>query len=227
MTSTTSCLRCCAATISSSKANLALAASRWSSSMESHHAARWAGRAAGEPVRRHGARDERTVKALALGWRHLPESFGPSTRVWSQFRRWSRNGTWAGVDGVARGRAPTGQKGGGNALDGRHRHSSGPRCLEWRVHVPRPRWPYGRAKGAKGVVAVDVTGLPVAAVFVPASTHGTEVAHGHLGRSRRLTKSFENTTSSATGWLQVACIATPLRHISREWARQRPTVLAA
>ncbi|MGH3636246.1 MAG: hypothetical protein ACRDTS_19590, partial [Mycobacterium sp.] len=34
-----------------------------------------------------------------------------------------------------------------------------------------------------------------------------EVAHGRLGRSRRLAKSFENTTASATGWLQVACIA--------------------
>jgi transposase len=30
-------------------------------------------------------------------WRFLPESFGPWTRVWSQFRRWSRNGTWARV----------------------------------------------------------------------------------------------------------------------------------
>ena len=28
-------------------------------------------------------------------WRYLPESFGPWTQVWSQFRRWSRNGTWA------------------------------------------------------------------------------------------------------------------------------------
>jgi transposase len=28
-------------------------------------------------------------------WRYLPQSFGPWTRVWSQFRRWSRNGTWA------------------------------------------------------------------------------------------------------------------------------------
>ena len=28
-------------------------------------------------------------------WRYLPESFGPWTRVWSQFRCWSRNGTWA------------------------------------------------------------------------------------------------------------------------------------
>ena len=27
-----------------------------------------------------------------------------------------------------------------------------------------------------------------------------EVAHGRLGRSRRLAKSFENTTTSATGW---------------------------
>jgi putative transposase len=28
-------------------------------------------------------------------WRYLPESFGPWTRVWSQFRRWSCDGTWA------------------------------------------------------------------------------------------------------------------------------------
>lgn len=28
-------------------------------------------------------------------WRHLPESFGPWSRVWSQFRHWSRNGIWA------------------------------------------------------------------------------------------------------------------------------------
>ncbi len=27
-------------------------------------------------------------------WRCLPTEFGPWTRVWSQFRRWSRNGTW-------------------------------------------------------------------------------------------------------------------------------------
>ncbi len=33
-----------------------------------------------------------------------------------------------------------------------------------------------------------------------------EVAHGRLGRSRRLAKSFENTTRSVTGWLQVACL---------------------
>ncbi len=31
--------------------------------------------------------------------------------------------------------------------------------------------PYGRTKGAKRVVAVDVTGLPVGALVVPASTH--------------------------------------------------------
>ena len=54
-----------------------------------------------------------------------------------------------------------------------------------------------------------------------------EVAHGRLGRSRRLAKSFENTTTSATGWLQVACIATTLRHLARERARQRPVAVAA
>jgi putative transposase len=131
--------------------------------------------------------------------------------------------------------------------------------------------PYGLSKGAKRVVAVDVTGLPLAALVVPASCtesvatellldqlaelgqagrlelvivdrgtsakaarrlaakHGVEVrrvgwdtksstfrpiahawrvevAHGRLGRSRRLAESFENTTRSASGWLQVACL---------------------
>ena len=40
-------------------------------------------------------------------WRYLPASFGPWTRVWSQVRRWSRNGTWAraltGLHAAARG----------------------------------------------------------------------------------------------------------------------------
>ncbi|TIC81914.1 hypothetical protein E8D37_12165 [Nocardioides sp. GY 10127] len=53
-----------------------------------------------------------------------------------------------------------------------------------------------------------------------------EVAHGRLGRSRRLAKSFENTTASATGRLQVACIATMLRHISRT-RRGRPMLANA
>lgn len=135
--------------------------------------------------------------------------------------------------------------------------------------------PYGRTKAAKRAIAVDVTGLPLVGLVVPASTsenaataelmehlanldatdrlelllvdrgtsgraaekvasrHGievrrvgwedkssmfrpirhawrVEVAHGRLSRSRRLAKSFENTTSSATGWLQLACIATVL-----------------
>jgi putative transposase len=54
-----------------------------------------------------------------------------------------------------------------------------------------------------------------------------EVAHGRLGRSRQLAKSFEYTTASARGWLQVACIATMLRHLSRERAHRRTVALAA
>jgi hypothetical protein len=54
-----------------------------------------------------------------------------------------------------------------------------------------------------------------------------EVAHGRLGRSRRLAKSFENTTTSATGWLQVACIATTLRHLSHAQAPRRALTAAA
>jgi hypothetical protein len=54
-----------------------------------------------------------------------------------------------------------------------------------------------------------------------------EVAHGRLGRSRRLAKSFENTTTSATGWLQVACIATTLRHLSQTRMQRRAVPAAA
>jgi putative transposase len=54
-----------------------------------------------------------------------------------------------------------------------------------------------------------------------------EVAHGRLGRSRPLAKSFENTTASATGWLQVACVATTLRHLSALAKKPRPVLTAA
>jgi hypothetical protein len=177
---------------------------------------------------------------------------------------------------VASGRlARAGQMGGGSgrveAVDGGDRHPSGPRSFQWWCDVPRDRGgPYGRTKGAKRIVAVDVCGLPLAARVVPASTpeattvellledmaaagqderlelvlvdRGTskrsaarlsarfgvdvrpvgwdtpqldatgrrvfrpirhawrvEVAHGLLGRRRRLAKSFENTMASGTG----------------------------
>ena len=54
-----------------------------------------------------------------------------------------------------------------------------------------------------------------------------EVAHGRLGRARRLAKSFENTTTSATGWLPVACVATTLRHMSRTLAHRRAVPVVA
>jgi len=54
-----------------------------------------------------------------------------------------------------------------------------------------------------------------------------EVAHARLGRSRRLAKSFENTTASATGWLQVACIADVLRQMPALTARAARMPLAA
>lgn len=214
-------------------------------------------------------------------WRFLPESLGPWTRVWSQFRRWSRNGTWA--------RALTALHAAAREADGRTEPT--PSMVVIDTHLARGAsnggftfhdrgGPYGRTKGAKRIVAVDVTGLPVGALAVRASTHENrttelmleylieqgvagrlelvlvdrgvtaaatralgrdhdlevrrvgwddkqpvfrpirhawrvEVAHGRLGRSRRLAKSFENTTTSATGWLQVACIASTLRHLSR------------
>jgi hypothetical protein len=54
-----------------------------------------------------------------------------------------------------------------------------------------------------------------------------EVAHGRIGRSRRLAKSFENTTASATGWQQVACIADILRQMPKLTAKRANLALAA
>lgn len=83
--------------------------------------------APGKRGRRH-ADDLRTVVDAMLyiaqagcQWRHLPESFGPWTRVWSQFRRWSGNGEWgAGPDGAARRGTRGGRARGAGALDAGH-----------------------------------------------------------------------------------------------------------
>jgi len=54
------------------------------------------------------------------------------------------------------------------------------------------------------------------------------VSHGRLSRARGLAKSFEKTsTTSATGWLQVACIATTLCHLSRARVQRRAVPIAA
>ena len=226
-------------------------------------------------------------------WRYLPESFAPWTRVWSQFRRWSRIDTWAHVLTVLHAA--------GRISDGRR--EAAPSMVAIDTHLARGAsnggsafhdrgGPYGRANGAKRVVAVDVTGLPVGALAVPSSMHENrtselmlqhlneqgvtgrlelvlvdrvvtataarplgreheidirrfgwddkqptfrpiryawrvEVAHGQIGRWRRLAKSFENTTDSATSWLQIACIATTLRHLSRTRVHRGAMSIAA
>ncbi|MCU1613395.1 MAG: family transposase [Frankiales bacterium] len=45
--------------------------------------------------------------------------------------------------------------------------------------------PYGRTRGAKRVVAVHVTGLPVGALVVPASTHENRASELMLARLTR------------------------------------------
>jgi putative transposase len=104
-------------------------------------------------------------------WRYLPEQFGPWTRVWSQFRRWSRNGTWTDVL---------------SALHASSRTNLGrkeplPSMVVIDTHLARGAsnggatfhnqgGPYGRTNGAKRIVCVDVTGLPLCVRAVPAST---------------------------------------------------------
>jgi putative transposase len=225
-------------------------------------------------------------------WRFLPETFGPWTRVWSQFRRWSRNGSWARALAVlhAAARATVGRKDPTPSMVVIDTHLARGASNGGRTFHDRGG-PYGRTNGAKRVVAVDVTGLPVAALALPASTHENrttdlmlrhiselgadgrlelalvdrcvtaaaaaklerrhqvevrrvgwedkqpvfrpirhawrvEVARDRIGRSRRLAKSFENTTASATGWLQVACIADILRQMPKLTAKHARPALA-
>jgi putative transposase len=53
--------------------------------------------------RKHGQDLRQVVDALlyvthtGCQWGYLPESYGPWTRVWSQFKRWSSNGTLQAV----------------------------------------------------------------------------------------------------------------------------------
>lgn len=194
---------------------------------------------------KHGD-DPRTVVAAMLHVTHtgcqwrwfLPAEFWKWTRVWSQFRRWSRNGTWSRVL---------------EALHEQARRAEGRTELRPSMVVIYSQLargassggltfhdrggPYGRTNGAKRVIAVDVTGLQLAARVVPASTSEQVcvemliddlVASGQAERlelvlvdrgtsdtaARRLAKSFENTTMSATGWLQLACVAAALEAVS-------------
>lgn len=104
-------------------------------------------------------------------WRYLPGEFGEWIRVWSQFRRWSLNGTLprvlAGLHEEARraaGRTSCKpsmvlidtQLARGSSHGGSTFHDRG--------------GPYGMTKGAKRAITVDVTGLPLCSRVVPAST---------------------------------------------------------
>jgi putative transposase len=233
------------------------------------------------------------VSHTGCQWRSLPREFGPWTRVWSQFRRWSRNGTWARLlaelHRVVRVKANRAEPTPSMVVVDTHLArgaSNGGRTFHDRGG------PYGATNGAKRAIAVDVTGLPLAARALPASLHendttaalldelaergqdkrlqlvivdkgvtepgatrlsracglevrrvghekkpGTfvplplawrvEVAHGRLLRQRRLARSFENTLESATGWLQVACLAAALDAIFSPALPRRGRVVAA
>jgi transposase len=104
-------------------------------------------------------------------WRYLPEQFGPWTRVWSQFRRWSRNGTWTRLLATLHATSRT-------ALG---RKDLVPSMVVIDTHLTRGAsnggvtfhnqgGPYGRTNGVKRIVCVDVTGLPLCVRVVPAST---------------------------------------------------------
>ncbi len=170
---------------------------------------------------KHGADLRKVVNAMlyishtGCQWRYLPATFGPWTRVWSQFRRWSRNSTWARALAVLPEAA--------READGRAEAT--PSMVVIDTHLARGSsnggftfhdrgGPDGRTKGAKRVVAVDVTGLPVGALVVPASTHEngtTELMLEHL------------TEQDVTGRLELVLVdrgvtAAAARELGRDYA---------
>jgi putative transposase len=104
-------------------------------------------------------------------WRFLPEQFGPWTRVWSQFRRWSRNGTWARMLATlhASTRIDLGRKDPLPSMVVIDTHLA-KGASNGGVTFHNQGGPYGRTNGAKRIVCVDVTGLPLCVRVVPAST---------------------------------------------------------
>jgi putative transposase len=156
--------------------------------------------------RKH-ADDLRTVVGAMLyigqagcQWRDLPQSFGPWTRVWSQFRRWSRNKTWAQALTVLHAAA--------READGRAETT--PSMVVIDTHLAQDRLQLvlvdrggtaaaARALGRGHDVEVRRVGWDDKQPVFRTIRHAwrVEVAHGRLGRSRRLAKSFENTTASA------------------------------
>ena len=118
-------------------------------------------------------------------WRCLPSEFGPWTRVWSQFRRWSRNGVWSRLLAEVH----------RQAREHLSRADAAPSMVVIDTHLARGAsnggatfhdrgGPYGATKGAKRAVAVDVTGLPLAAAVLPASSHENMTTETLLGQLR-------------------------------------------
>jgi putative transposase len=92
--------------------------------------------------------------------------------VWSQFRRWSRNGTWARLLAELH----------RSVRERADREEQLPSMVVMDTHLARGAshggrtfhdrgGPYGATKGAKRAIAVDITGLPLAARALAASSH--------------------------------------------------------
>jgi len=104
-------------------------------------------------------------------WRFLPDEFGPWTRVWSQFRRWLRNGTWTWVLTAlhASSRTALGRKEPLLSMVVIDTHLARG-ASNGGVTFHNQGGPYGRTNGSNRTVCVDVTGLPLCVRVVPAST---------------------------------------------------------
>ena len=150
------------------------------------------------------------VSHTGCQWRYLPETFGTGTKVWSQFRRWRDNGTWERVLGAVHEQA--------RIAVSRPAH---PSMVAIDPHLARSAsnggrtfhdrgGPYGATKGAKRVVAVDVTGLPVADRL-----ELLLVDRGMNARQARALGARLNIKVERIGWDTPSPVFRPIRHAWR------------
>jgi len=99
---------------------------------------------------------------------------------------------------VAHGARPKGTA----TLDGRYRHAPRSRGFERRCDLSQPGRPYGRTNGAKRIVCVDVTGLPLCVRVVPASTPRPVPSNRYSTTSPARARTNDWSSCSLTGALR-------------------------
>lgn len=106
-------------------------------------------------------------------WRYLPHEFPHWNTVYSYFKRWQRDGTWAAIRAVLRPKA--------RVASGRRPHARLAIIDSQSAHTTESGGPRGydgnkRILGRKRHIVVDSEGLPIVFLITPANVHDSQPA---------------------------------------------------